>query len=78
MNPNREKCKNPRCDRKEIARGLCRSCYSGTQKIVKEGYISWGELESQGKVKKPNTAERRRMTETLRSWILGATTKETK
>lgn len=48
------KCLNPKCERKQYARGLCQSCYGLARHIVKSGKTSWEELEKNGKTLKNN------------------------
>lgn len=43
--------RRPDCGHIENCRGLCNQCYVFVCKMVREGRVTWAELESQGKAK---------------------------
>ncbi len=43
------KCLYPDCKNHTYARGLCNACYAAATRAVKNGLITWGELEKDGK-----------------------------
>jgi hypothetical protein len=45
------KCLNPNCDRKQVRRGLCNSCYQMAWRLVAQGRTTWGLLEKAGKAR---------------------------
>ena len=64
----KSKCLNPKCIRMANARGLCGSCFTVANRIVKERLITWAELESAGKAI-PKVAQKK--TGTVKEWLLG-------
>lgn len=58
------KCLNPHCKSKAHSRGLCRSCITMANRLVKAGQTTWAILEKRGKVQ---PSKRKIITE----WLLG-------
>lgn len=51
--PEPEKCMTPECVRpsKPGNKGMCRSCHSAVARLVRQGRITWQQLEEKGLAK---------------------------
>ncbi len=46
---NKFKCLREGCIKGKFARGLCGTCYKYASRLVKQGKLTWKELEKKGK-----------------------------
>jgi hypothetical protein len=51
------RCRVPHCHRDSVTRGLCRSCYQSAYMLVREGYVTWQQLEDRGKCERTTSAK---------------------
>ena len=60
------KCLNPRCGKVVRKRGLCSSCYNTAYSLVKQGKVTWADLEAKGKAR----ALKRTKVERAKEWFM--------
>lgn len=65
----RAACLRPTCERPERSRGLCHSCYSAANTLVRRGKTTWAELEARGKA---NPMTKRGPKSVTIAWLLAA------